>query len=433
MRTFSSVNRVILLACIIAFFTSADGCHGNEMNVGYYYIEVPGYETGDYYKMLQSSNREEQYNALACLSFEYRDQKVLKYDSLKGTGPYDTALLIYKKAMELTKSADSWVSSAAFRLLGSMELDGKDSGYYQYLLSNRNPSLNVQLEQFIQIINNSEWEFNPLLLESKMDFYRKHPSWLLQKAARQLLITGDSATMLHVMNEYRTAKDEIDKRLLLQALLLHMNPTVFDFLANEWQTTKDERIKAMIQQSLPTASNQQQVINWYAQHTQELFKQMPAFITDGFAGAADSPVFSKLIVLALEKGWKPSSLLVKSDEPRFNGTPKLYYYLLESKYNRNIHPDSIAEQQPANSKRVEQALLRNHEWNKEWQIFEEQHKTHLLPAALITAHRQLTELYVKQTRMLMQQYGIDSVYYKELIRAVTEQSKWMYKEPVRGH
>lgn len=166
---------------IIALFTSADGCNGNEMNVGYYYIEVPGYENGDYYKMLQSSNREKQYNALACLSFEYRDQKVLKYDSLKGTGPYDTALLIYRKAMELTKSADSWVSSAAFRLLGSMELDDKDSGYYQCLLSNRNPSLNVQLEQFVQIVNNSEWEWNPLQLHAKMDFYRNHPSCYFKK------------------------------------------------------------------------------------------------------------------------------------------------------------------------------------------------------------------------------------------------------------
>lgn len=433
MRTLSSVNRVIILACIIALFTSADGCHGNEMNVGYYYIDVPGYETGDYYKMLQSSNQEEQYNALACLSFEYRDQEVLKYDSLKGTGAYDTALLIYKKAMELTKSSNSWVSSAAFRLLGSIELNDKDSGYYQYLLNNRNPSLNVQLEQFVQIVNNSEWGWNPGLLQSKIEFYRESPSWLLQKAARQLLLTGDSASMLNVMNEYRTTKDEIDKRLLLQALLLHMNTAVFDFLTNEWKTTEDERIKAMILERLPAASNQQQAINWYAQHTQQLFAQMPAFITGGFAGSADSPVFSKLIVLALEKGWKPSSLLIKSDETRFNGVPKLYHYLLESKYNRTIHPDSIAEKQPANSKRVELALLKSPEWKEQWQQFEQQHKTHLLPSSLIAAHRQLTEQYIRQTKTLMQHYGIDSVYYKELVRTVTDQSKWMYKEPVRDH
>ncbi len=239
--------------------------------------------------------------------------------------------------MELTKSSDSWVSSAAFHLLGSMELNDKDSGYYQYLLNNRNPSLNVQLEQFVQIVNNSEWGWNPGLLKSKIELYRESPSWLLQKAARQLLLTGDSASMQNVMNEYRTTKDEIDKRLLLQALLLHLNTAVFDFLANEWKTTEDERIKAMILERLPAASNQQQAINWYAQHTQQLFAQMPAFITGGFAGSADSPVFSKLIVLALEKGWKPSSLLIKSDETRINGVPKLYHYY----WNRNTTVQSI--------------------------------------------------------------------------------------------
>jgi hypothetical protein len=402
------------------------GCDGDKINVGYYYVDVPGYEVADYKQMLSSKNPEEQYNALAYLSFNLEDTKVLKYDSMKGTGRYDTALLIYNKALALTSSPNSWVSSAAFHLLGQFEYEEAQDAYRKQMLQNQNPSLNVQMELFIQLQEDSIADYN--LLKEKIKFLKQQPSWLLKKSAFVLMKRGDSLMMNDVMNEYTAATNPVDKLLLLDALTMNMNDAVFQFLTKVWDTAKDDRVKTKITHHIPYARHPQTAFNWYAQHIDVLKKQMNDFVENGFANATAQPLLSKLIVLGLEKGWDPKDLLMVIDDNRFNNTPKLYFFLLQNKYKTDVHPDSIVLKQSMNSKRVEAALLQHPAYSKEWLAYETKHQPRALPPQLITAHRQLTEVYINQTRMLMQQYGIDTMYYSYLLESLNNNAGTFYKK-----
>jgi hypothetical protein len=424
MKTFIT-NLKRLAVCMFIMILLSAGCGDDEVNVGYYYIDIPGYEVSDYEQMLNSNNPEEQYNSLAYLSFNFEDLSVLKYDSLKGTGQYDTALRIYNKALELTSSPNSWVSSAAFHLLDGFDYEEGLASYRKQLLQNRNPSINVQMEIFAQTRGDSTSDF--ALLKEKILFLKKQPSWLLNKSAYALMINGDSLMMNEVMKEYTTSTNPVDKLLLLQALNMNMNEAVFYFLTRVWDTTKDERIRNKIINYFPYARRKQPVLNWYAGHIDVLKKQMNYFVGSSFADSESESFLSDLIVLALEKGWSPNEIKVDYEKNRFYNTPKLYYYLYSNKYD-DVHPDSILLKQSTNNKRVEKALLQHPVWSKEWVAYEQKYRTYPLPPTLIMAHRQLTETYVKQTRILMQQYGIDTSHYLELLKSVTNVSDRFYKE-----
>jgi hypothetical protein len=183
----------------------------------------------------------------------------------------------------------------------------------------------------------------------------------------------------------------------------------------------------MITNFLPFARNSNQVFNWYTKHPDILKIQMVHFISNEFAKTNTPPLYSQLIVLALENGWNPNEIKLDFEKNRFNNTPELYYYLYSNKYE-DVHPDSILLKQSTNSKRVENALLQHPVWSKEWLAYEQKYKTRPLPPTLITAHRQLTETYVQQTRLLMKQYGIDTSHYVELLRSITINANSFYKE-----
>lgn len=428
MKTVLLYVKITTVTIILMILLSA-GCDGDKANVGYYYIDIPGYEVADYEQMLNSNNPEEQYNALAYLSFNFEDTKVLKYDSMKGTGRYDTALRIYNKAVSLTLSSNSWVSSAAFHLLDQYEYNQGQKDYRKKLLANRNPSTNVQMEIFVQIRKDSITDYASL--KEKIRFLKEKPSWLLKKSAYVLMKQGDSLMMNDVMNEYSTNTNPVDKLLLLDALTTNINEAVFNFLTHVWDTTKDERVKNIITHYFPYAHSSQQVLDWYGKHVEVLKKQMNYFIVNDFAKATASPILSQLIVLGIEKGWAPKDLLTSSEEEENNNTPKLYFYLLYNKYEPSLHPDSIRLKQSANSKRVEEALLNHPVWNKEWLAYELKYKPRPIPSELIAAHKKVTETYIKETLLLMEKYGIDSINYIELIKTINNNASSFYKERLK--
>jgi hypothetical protein len=409
------------IVLVITMTLMSGGCGGDKkVNVGYYYIEIPAWEIADYQQMLSSKNPEEQYNALAYLSFRYDDADVLKYDSMKGTGRYDTALMIYNKAVELTASENSWVSSAAFHLLGVFEYEKAFAVYRTQLLKNRNSSLNVQMEIYEQLKGDSITDYS--LLKVKINFLSQQPSWLLKKSAYHLMKRGDSLIMNDVMKKYNAAANDVDKFLLLEALTHNINDAVFVFLVRVWDTAKDERLKTMITQNLPSATNKQKIVEWYGQHPEQLKKQMTDFV------ANTNAVYSQMILLAIQKGWNPHDVLFGSEDSRFNNLPALYCILLMDKYDNDIHPDSILIKQSNNSKLVEMALLQHPVWRNEWLTFERKYKPLLLSPELIAAHRKLTETYLHQTRLLMLQHGIDTLYYAELLKSIIDNTDLFYKK-----
>jgi hypothetical protein len=132
-----------------------------------------------------------------------------------------------------------------------------------------------------------------------------------------------------------------------------------------------------------------------------------------------SDICSEVIVLALSKGWKPSSVIQKKgeNENEYDGEPRLFISLLLNKYHQP-YPDSISQEYSAAFKRIENTLLENPLLKNEWQAFEKRSFKYALPAELINEQKKLTTAYLQQTKLLLQQYKIDTIVNKNFVNGI---------------
>lgn len=429
------INWFISAACIIAVlpFLSAGGCGDDrELNVGYHHIRIPEFTEADYLQMLNSENKEIQYNAICNLDKDY--DRLLTTDSLKGTPEFDSALMIYNKISLLMDSKDTWVSSAAVAFINHFQYNRQT--FVQYVLTNKNPSLNVQLEMIMDIANDTIKDQN--LLAEKISFLEKQPSWLLQNGRYMLVNNNDRLQMDNFIKDYNSTSEEYKKLLILDILIANINDTVFSFLTNEYEKSNSARVKKLILSGLPEADNPESVLKWFGLHYQLLEKNMGDMISNL---DSKNEIYSKLIVLALQNGWKPSSLIYTkkqdngssendNDDADYEGEPMLYISLFINKYE-NDKNGNLVYWQNAPGKKIEDFLLKDPEMKKGWLAFEKRMLKYPLPQDLISQHRQLTEKYLKESQLLLQKFQIDTSLYKEFIKEINNHAKELYEERVR--
>ena len=427
-RNLSSI--LITIACTMAIIPlMAPGCGEGEGNgnVGYYSISIHGFEEADYIEMLKSADQEMQYNAICNLG-ERDYNRILVADSLKGTGQYDTALMVYQKIYSLMESKNQWVSSAAIRFINGFQYHRR--AFVQSALNNDNPARNVQLEIIMDLALDSAKDQD--LLNQKIRFLQQQPSWLLQNGRYLLIGKKDNFSLNQLTREYNTSAEEYKKLLILHVLTEHVTDSVFSFLANEWATTKNERIKDMIFSALPKANSHQLVLQWFNDHYYMSEKDMKEIVSH-LLDQDSSNTYGKLIAMALEKGWKPSSVICEQDETELAGLPLLYTYLFLTKY-RETDSGNFKLQQTVAGKTIEDALLRDPLLRSEWLNFEKRmldSQKPALPAEAINRHRQLTVEYLRRTRLLLLQYKVDSSLYSSFEKDVNTHADVMYKEKIQ--
>ena len=394
------------------------GCGDNkEHNVGYYYIKIPGFSDSDYISMLDSSNEEMQYNAICYLHENGNSEPPpIDVDSLKGTRAYDSTLRIYNKINPLMNSNNSWVSSAAIRYCKGFAYNRK--AFVADVLNNSDPSLNAQLEIINGLIYDSVRSDE--LQMKKFQFLIHQPSWLLQNSAYMMVKDMRNPPSDDLINEYVRSPGNYKRYLIIDALGQHITDTVFSFLAREYGITNDERTRKMIFQKLLQAKNENLAFEWYKKQYDLVEKNMEQFIYPVFYSGND--LCSRIVILALEKGWKPSSLLVKEDEGESAGKPVLYAHLYASKTGED-QADSNRIKNQARVKKMEDALNSKPDLKTEWLAFQEWTMENPLPAELISKHAALTEEYLRQTSLLFQQYRTDTIhasYYMQQVRSGAE-------------
>ncbi|MDB5276701.1 MAG: hypothetical protein JWR61_1656 [Ferruginibacter sp.] len=396
------LNIVISFACLTAILSlMSAGCDNEESNTGYHYVNIPGFEEADYIPMLNSSNEEIQYNAVCYFAGHNYYDHYLMTDSLRKTGSYDTALLLYQKIYPMMNSKNSWVSSAAVLFISKFQYNRP--AFVNFALTNTNPSKNVQLEIIAGLLEDSAKDSR--LLQQKVSFLKQQPSWLLQNGVYQLIGEYDSVSSEPLIREYKEMKDDYKKILVLDVLCNHMTDKVFSFVANEWASTKNERIKKMISSNIVFGHNHRQVLNWYAAHWPVLEQNMEEMIEMASENKTRN-ISSELIVMALSRGWKPSSVLqIKGvNENEYDGQPRLFITL---KLHQPYRDSSSDKYSPALIS-IENALLQNPSLKNEWQAFEKRFTKYPLPSELISQQKKLTATYLQQTAMLLQQYKIDT-------------------------
>jgi hypothetical protein len=421
-KYFISLFTSIVIITVTLPFLSAGGCSDKEeKNVGYHSIYIPEFTEDDYIQMLDSTNKEIQYNAILNLYKDY--DKILTSDSLKGTPQYDSALAVYQKIFSLMDSKHTWVSSAAVSFIGSFEYNR--AVFVEYALKNNNPSLNVQLQIIMDIALDTNK--NQQLLSKKINFLSKQSSWLLQNSRYQLVGENDRISMDIFMQEYKSANEEYKKLLILDMLTAHMNDSVFSFLTNEYEVTKYDRIKKLIITHLPEADNPELVIQWYNKHFNVLENNMERMISNL---NSKNEIYSKLILLALTKGWKPSLILHKGDIKEYAGEPYLYISLFLIKYEE-AENNSLKLRQNSAGKRIEDFLLKDPELKNGWLSFEKRMLRYPLPQDLITHHQILTEKYLEQTRLLLQKFQIDTALFSDFFKEINYQAKELNEKKIR--
>ena len=416
-KPFFNLSVAIVMVIGILPLMSGDCGDNKERNVGYYYVKIPGFSDSDYISMLDSSNEEMQYNAI-CYLYENGNSSrpPIDIDSLKGTRAYDSTLRIYNKIYPLMNSKNSWVSSAAIRYCKVFAYNRKS--FVADVLNNSDPSLNTQLE----IINGLSYDSikSDELQMKKFQFLIHQPSWLLQNSAYMMVKDMGSPPSGDLMNDYVRSPGNYKRYLIIDALGQNISDTVFSFLAREYSIIKDERTRDMIFHRLLQAKNENLAFNWYKEHYTHVEKNMEQFINHGFYSGND--LCSRIVILALEKGWKPSSLLVKEDEGEAAGKPLLYAHLYENKTGEDQADSNRIKNQPR-VKNIEDALNSKPDLKAEWLAFQAWEMEEPLPADLIRKHVALTEEYLRQTSLLFQQYRTDTIhasYYMQQVRSGAE-------------
>ena len=270
------------------------------------------------------------------------------------------------------------------------------------ILSINSPSKNVQLEIIYTIlydtVRNDEMKYK------KFVFLHQQPSWLLQNSSYGIAGEMTKPPVELLIKEYSSNAEDYKKLLIMDVLLNNITDTVFTFLASEYASSKDERIKEMIGLRLAGAQNEELAYQWYAGHYDLVEKYIQAFI--GALFYHDGNIYCRIVSLALEKGWKPSSFTVGENEWA-EGKPVLYKELYDAK-TEDYQDDTSRVKLLARVKIIEDALLNNPGLKNEWQSFQAWAKGITLPGELIKKHEELTRLYLEQTDKLFLQYKVDT-------------------------
>lgn len=416
-ESFFKLSFAVVLVTVVLPLMSP-GCGGKEeYNAGYYYVKIPGFSDSDYIAMLDSGNAEMQYNAICYLHDNANSSTApIDVDSLKGTRQYDSTLGIYNKVYALMNSENSWVSSAAIRYCNSFAYNRR--AFVDQVLMNNDSSLNTQL----QIVNSlaSDTLDNEVLYRKKFNFLQRQPSWLMQNSAYLLLNNMVNPPADELMGEYARNSRNYKRYLIIDALSWHITDTVFSFLSREYSFTKDERTREIIFQVMVRAKNENLSFQWYKDHFAIVEKNMDKFVYPVFV--ADNEIYCRIVLLAIEKGWKPSSFLVPEDEGESSGKPALYVHLYSNKIAEN-REDSIVIKSLARVKKIEDAILGRPDLKNEWLAYQSWAEKRPLPAELVKKHAAMTEEYLRQTRLLFQEYKVDTVhasYYMQQVRSGEE-------------
>ena len=397
----------------------AESC-GDAENVGYYHVSIPAYENADYYQMLFTGNEEIQYNAI-CNLWAGSDAEALTVDSLKGTNRYKMALKIYDKIYSMMDAENSWISSAAIRYIGRFEYNRP--ALIKYLLSDFNPSVNVQLAVWNVWKNTEDTSLaDSSWLVKKANFCLQHPSWLIKQCAYDY-ITRTTAPYYEnaLMKTYDTCAEQYQKLEIITVLNLHLCDTVFNFLSRHYTGCPDSVIKKQILLSLANAMNTQQSLNWFKQQK----KETAMVLNNGFElSDLQADFYPGLIQIALRQGWDPAEKEYFTEDDQHY--PLLYYILLEDKYHYE-NSDSIKPPQSLACKKIEQQLLADKKLGPAWLEYERIHMRFSLPDQLVKAHRQLTDKYAAAIKKLFDQYQTDSSAAKDFLVQLQNASKSLYK------
>jgi hypothetical protein len=399
MKPVTGLLKVIALVVMIIPLMS-ESCE-DEKNAGYYHVSIPSYNYEEYYKMLFYPNEEIQYNAICNLHAEF-DADALNVDSLKGTPRYTIAKKTYDKIYAMMDAENSWVSSAAIRYIGLHEYNRQ--GFIDYILSNINPSENVQLACWYgwKKMENDELA-NSAKLMKKVNFCLNHPSWLIKQTAFGYLT---KATVPYyedtLIKTYDNSNEQYQKLEILEVLNLHLCDTVFNFLIRNYTTSSDSLINKQIILSLKNTLNKQQSLNWFKQHK----KEAVMILNEGIDFSGEySDFYTGLIQIALSQGWDPAQKkYTATDKQEY---PLLYYYVLEDKYHFES-TDTIKPKQSPNLKKIEQQLLADSKLRPAWLQYEKTHMRFSLPDKLVKAHQKLTNEYEVSVLKLFEQNKTDS-------------------------
>jgi len=396
------------------------GCDG-ESNVGYHSVEIPWKSDGERLKDLSNGDAAIQYNTLCILDLKAGDMNnYLDRDSFRGSPARDTSLMIHEKVMTMMASQDPWVSSAAIRLLGNITFQ-KDI-YFDRILRDNRPERNIQLEICHQL--KSADIKDQALLRNKIIFLHMQKDWLLRCSAYGIVGMKDSCATDIFLDDFRNSADPDIRNLALMALAAHVDRSSFNVLAEAYEQASSEEVKTTILAGLLTSRDQDRALDWFFSKP-KLVDSLMESIVESAADKNGPPICAKILVNALQKGWKPGTLPVNENEAIYPGEPLLYKELLEYKYSSQSNPDSVTI--TPNGKLVEAALLADPVLRKDWLKYESHMKPRKIPAVLEKEHLQLTNDYIARCKALIVRETGDTTLASNFEKSVWSEANTLYQ------
>ena len=273
-------NRSVLLGLALAsilFSLYSEGCVKKTVSLygeptRYQTIEIPGYQKGDYETLLDSNNDEVRYNAI-CNLIRY----AVDYGRLLSKGPAEgseqekptedaqavkNAKHVYEKIVAQLNGANERIKAVALIFLsefGSVYA-GKPE-IFNLVLKTETNDIHTQYEQLNALIGLLEPESE--IAPARITKFLNSRSWMIRSKTYLLLSRIDSDEFHErLIKEYRSAANNVDKILIINAFRNGFGPDVFNLLTHELQHGQNLQLKYACAGAIKNNRDAAAVIQW---------------------------------------------------------------------------------------------------------------------------------------------------------------------------
>jgi hypothetical protein len=409
MKALLSTSFWVLTA--ILFLLGLPGCHGNEM-LEHHFVKIPGYQSADYLKMLDDPDADVVYNAICNLTLQAGQfGTILSADTIQDSVNYKLSKQAFDKISSLLSSCDEWVVCAAIRFVGQFgQLYNHDKEVINKLLTVKKLTKSTKLE-LIYAYNciNKEKEEE---LQPQFQKFLNEKNWLVSRYAFSLVVNNSFLTQ-QLIAKYKITSLEYEKLLILQAIGKDYNDDVWNFLSSEYLVSKNKRIKEYIVQMFGNASDSNKVYQWVKTNIEEI-KKDSSVIVEYYAPQAENWLASRILVLLIEQGVNPASVLNEDQKPML--FTELYSKLFNFESQCDLNAEDVQKHQ--NLLDVETSLQKY--FLADWQDYRQSQQKVSLPAEFVAEHNKRLKMFFDETRSLFDKYNVDPKKKDEYLKALTE-------------
>lgn len=313
----------ILLAVSLVLIA---GCGEEESYSRYPSVNIPAFTSDDYVLQLSSADPEVTYNAVCNLGESAREMGHALWGEKADpeSEKWNEAQHVYTNICVQLQSENAMIVAASLRYLQLFA--GGHENHAELVdpvcrIKSSDPLVQFEQTALLVILADETTQIPEPLLRRLLD----SKSWIVSRSAYGLIgALSNDEMRAELLSRYRTATDESERLLLLEAYGNSSDPEVLEFLMEERLSAEDVRIRQIAFGSLQNQIETPLVLTWMIEHAAEFDQkeQQALFeVTNGVL--ADEGRGLELMRTLLSAGYVP-------EDEFLGGLIKMQYMITEA-------------------------------------------------------------------------------------------------------